>query len=193
MQQSAVKSCNTSVVSLETSRQYSELFLHRSPMQQNRKENVIISITPLVKLLNTGLRSLVKRLNHMGPQAWQRSEREEEKKGPGLYEGVRGGREGGADGVERHQEVITIGLTETGTGVTLSHVVAPFHSTGRERRERVGVRTVARAWWWDRVRGRTTLTTPLPETSHENPTREQEQTNTDSVHRHPKWESTNLH
>lgn len=42
----------------------------------------------------------------------------------------------GGGGVERHQEVITIGLTETGTGVTLSHVVPPFHSTGRERRTR---------------------------------------------------------
>lgn len=49
--------------------------------------------------------------------------------------------------MERHQEVITIGLTETGTGVTLSHVVAPFHSPGREWREGVGLRTVARAWW----------------------------------------------
>lgn len=36
-------------------------------------------------------------------------------------------------GVERHQEVITIGLKETGTEVTLSHVLPPFHSPERKR------------------------------------------------------------
>lgn len=58
----------------------------------------------------------------------QLRERREEKT-LGLYR-----REsGGGGGVERHQEVITIGLKETGTEVTLSHVLPPFHSPERKR------------------------------------------------------------
>lgn len=37
--------------------------------------------------------------------------------------------------VERHQEVIMIGSTETGSGVTLSHVVPPFHSNRERERD----------------------------------------------------------
>lgn len=61
----------------------------------------------------------------------QLRERREEKT-LGLYRRESGGG-GGGGGVERHQEVITIGLKETGTEVTLSHVLPPFHSPERKR------------------------------------------------------------